>query len=182
MKKHSRLKRFASRVVFLTLKFPLVLIAYFNHRPYMALYVPLLRWCGMNLTGRPRYIGTSVYFDNMRSVTLGDRVVISSKVRFLTHDYAITTALIAIGEKPEKDIAREFKITVGANVFIGLSSIVLPGTTIGNNVIVGAGSVVRGHIPSNSIVFGNPAIVTGDMQSYANKCKQILMSDAVRTD
>jgi acetyltransferase-like isoleucine patch superfamily enzyme len=136
----------------------------------------------MNLTGTPRYIGTSTYFDSLRAVTLGDRVVISSKVRFLTHDYSITTALIAVGAKPPRDIAREYGIRVGNNVFIGLSSIVLPGTTIGDNVIVGAGSVVRGHIPSESVVFGNPAVVVGDIRSYANKCKQTLTSDAVRID
>ncbi len=182
MKRHSRLKRFASRAAFLALKFPLTLLAHFHSRPYMYLYVPLLRCCGMNLTGTPRYIGASTYFDTLKSITLGDRVVISSKVRFLTHDYSITTALVAIGEKPEKDIAREFTITVGNNVFIGLSSIILPGTCIGDNVIVGAGSVVRGQIPSNCIVLGNPAVVAGDIESYANKCRQLLTSDAVRID
>jgi acetyltransferase-like isoleucine patch superfamily enzyme len=182
MKKHSRLKRIVSRAAFLGPKVPLVLISYFNHRVYMSLYLPLLRRCGMNLRGTPRYISASVYFDSLNSVTLGDRVVISSNVRFLTHDYSITTALIAIGEKPGKDIARERAITVGDNVFIGLSSILLPGTVIGNNVIVGAGSVLRGHVPSGSIVFGNPASVDSSIETYAGKCKQLLTSDLVRTD
>ena len=182
MKHHSRLRRFTHRVAFLGLKLPLVVIAYFHHRPYMALYVPLLRWFGLNLTGTPRYIGTSTYFDSLKSVTLGDRVVISSNVRFLTHDYSITTALIALGEKPATDIARECKITVGNNVFIGLSSILLPGTTIEDNVIVGAGSVLRGHIPPNSIVFGNPAKVAGDILSYGEKCKALFTTGALRMD
>jgi len=45
----------------------------------------------------------------------------------------------------------------------------LPGCKLGNNVIVGAGSVVRGEIPDNSIVIGNPAQVVGDTIEWAKK-------------
>jgi len=46
---------------------------------------------------------------------------------------------------------------IGENVWIGGNSVVLDGTTIGNNVIVASGSVVSGHIPDNVILQGNPA-------------------------
>ena len=48
---------------------------------------------------------------------------------------------------------------IGDNCFIGNGAILLPGITIGNEVIVGAGSVVTKDVPSNSIVAGNPAKV-----------------------
>jgi acetyltransferase-like isoleucine patch superfamily enzyme len=42
-------------------------------------------------------------------------------------------------------------ITVGDNVYIGINTIILPGVNIGNNVIIGAGSVVSRDIPDNSV-------------------------------
>lgn len=52
-------------------------------------------------------------------------------------------------------------IRIGANVWIGFDSIVLPGVTIGSNSIVGARSVVREDVPVNTKVAGNPARVIG---------------------
>ena len=46
-------------------------------------------------------------------------------------------------------------IEIGDNVFIGMNSIILMGSHIGNNVIIGAGSVVSGNIPDNSVVGGS---------------------------
>ncbi|MFO8002072.1 MAG: hypothetical protein R6U46_12565 [Marinilabilia sp.] len=48
---------------------------------------------------------------------------------------------------------------VGNNVCIGINVILLPNTEIGDNCIIGAGSVVKGKIPPDSVVFGNPAKV-----------------------
>lgn len=53
--------------------------------------------------------------------------------------------------------ARRAPITIGDDCFIGMNSIILKGTTLGNNVIVGAGSVVHGTYPDNCIIAGNPA-------------------------
>lgn len=48
-------------------------------------------------------------------------------------------------------------ITIGDNVWFVGNCVVLPGVTIGNNVVVGAGSVVTKDIPDNAVVVGNPA-------------------------
>ncbi len=48
-------------------------------------------------------------------------------------------------------------IIIGDNVWIGINSIVLKGTVIGNNSIISAGSVVKGVFPDNCIISGNPA-------------------------
>lgn len=56
-----------------------------------------------------------------------------------------------------KEYARRAPITIGSDCFIGMNSIILKGTTLGNNVIVGAGSVVHGTFPDNCIIAGNPA-------------------------
>ena len=54
---------------------------------------------------------------------------------------------------------------IGNDCFIGMNSIILKGTTLGNNVIVGAGSVVHGHFPDNVIIAGNPAKIVKYMKA-----------------
>lgn len=55
---------------------------------------------------------------------------------------------------------------VGDNVFVGMKSIILMGSQIGNNVIIGAGAVVSGNIPDNVVVAGNPAKVVCTLDDY----------------
>lgn len=112
----------------------------------MRAYVPYLKFFGMHIDGKPRYIARTVKFDDFNRVYLSERDVISGEVRFLTHDYSLTTALIAVGEDIKLDVAKVKDIHVGKNCFIGARSFVLPGTTLGDNCIVGAGSVIRGGI------------------------------------
>jgi acetyltransferase-like isoleucine patch superfamily enzyme len=154
-------------------------LVYFDSRSYMYYYNKLLRFVGLNLNGEPRFIAKSANFDDFHRITLGDRTVISLNVYFLTHDYSFTTALIAINEKPTTDVGIFRDIVVGNNVFIGMNSIILPGTIIGNNVIIGAGSVVRGTILDNSITVGNPAVVIGDIREYAKKTKKRSNQDLI---
>jgi acetyltransferase-like isoleucine patch superfamily enzyme len=130
-------------------------------RAYMRFYIWFLERYGVRFTGAPRYISSRVKFDDYKLVTLGERAVLSRNVILLTHDYSITTALIANGKTPASDIAVRRPIRVGNNVFIGMNVIVMPGTEIGDNVIVGAGSVVRGVVEPDSILIGNPALKIG---------------------
>ncbi len=165
------MKRLINRVFFHSMRVAIGFITYFDRRIYMRYYNKLLKAEGLKLNGVPRFIAKSVKFDDFDLVTLGDRVVISSNVIFLTHDYSYTTGLIAIDEKPKTDIGIMGPINVGDNVFVGMNSILLPGTSIGDNVIVGAGSVVRGKIPDNVVVSGNPAAVVTDIKSHMTKMK-----------
>lgn len=123
----------------------------------MALLLKILRKAGVRLKGCPRFIAPSVFWDDFDKVTLGERTVISAKVVLLSHDYSYTTMLIASGEIPPQDKAIIRPIEIGNNVFVGLGSIIMPGTIIGDNVIIGAGSVVRGKVESDCILVGNPA-------------------------
>lgn len=137
----------------------------------------------MKLRGEPRYIAPDCYFDNLALITLGERVVLSTNVQFLTHDYSVTTALIAAGAAPATDVASERPIEIGSNVFIGRNTLVMPGTVVGNNVIVGAGSVVRGSIPDDSIVMGNPAVRIGSLKGHADQILQNVQRwDSFRAD
>lgn len=95
--------------------------------------------------------------------------MISKDVLFLVHDYSVFRALKAIDRECDGKRIME-PIRVGDNVFIGARVIVLPGTTIGNNVVVGAGAIVKGNVPSNTVVAGNPAKVIQTIEEYAKKC------------
>lgn len=83
-------------------------------------------------------------------ITIGNNVTFGPHVQVLAHDASTckTNGYAKIG-----------KVKIGNNVFIGAGSIVLPNVTIGDNTIIGAGSVVTHSIPSNMVAVGNPAKV-----------------------
>ncbi|OKL37660.1 acyltransferase [Domibacillus mangrovi] len=97
-------------------------------------------------------------------IKIGNHVTLTSGVQFITHDGGVW-----IFRKEIQDIDVFGKIIVGDNVFIGISSIIMPGVTIGNNVVIGAGSVVTKNIPSNSIAAGVPAKVINTYDEYKVK-------------
>ena len=82
-----------------------------------------------------------VFFDDFDRVALGDRVVISSHVSLLTHDYSWTTVLVATGRLTGGDEAIIRGIRIGNNVFVGRGALLMPGTVIEDHVIIGAGAI-----------------------------------------
>jgi len=64
-------------------------------------------------------------------------------------------------------------IIIGNNVFVGANSVILPSVRIGNNVVIGAGSVVVKDIPSNSIAVGNPCQVIKIKDRYIEDFSKI---------
>lgn len=86
-------------------------------------------------------------------IEIGNHARIASGTQFLTHDGAVNCF------PGEIDGGIFGKIKIGNNVFIGINSIILLNTSIGDNCIIGAGSVVRGQFPDDSVIVGNPAQV-----------------------
>ena len=97
-------------------------------------------------------------------ITIGDRVTITSGVQFYTHDGGVW-----VFRKEHRDIDVFAPIRVGNNVFIGAYSILLPGTVIGSNCVIGAGSVVVGTIPDNCVAAGVPARIVKSLDDYRAK-------------
>jgi acyl-[acyl carrier protein]--UDP-N-acetylglucosamine O-acyltransferase len=64
------------------------------------------------------------------------------------------------------------------NVFIGISSIILKGVRIGENTIIGAGSVVTHDIPPNLVAAGNPCKVIMTLEQYRDKRKRLYVDEA----
>lgn len=97
-------------------------------------------------------------------IELGDNVVIGKHTLLITHEGSVT---VFHRENPNLDLFG--KITIGNNTFIGMHCLILPKTKIGNNCIIGAGAVVRGNIPDNSVVVGNPAQIVMTTEQYRQK-------------
>lgn len=93
-------------------------------------------------------------------ITIGDNVVLAPRVHVLAHD---SSTGLFIGK------TRAANVVIGNNVFVGAGSIILPGVHIGNRVIIGAGSIVTKDIPDNSVAVGNPAKVICSLDDYLAK-------------
>lgn len=87
------------------------------------------------------------------TVTIGDNVLIGANCIIIDNDFH---PLFSEERRYSKTNIGTEPVIIGDNVFIGANTIILKGTQIGNNTIIGAGSVVKGRIPPNSIAFGNP--------------------------
>jgi len=100
-------------------------------------------------------------------IHIGDNFATSSGVVFITHDGAVNVLRNIYDDLKNIDLFNT--IEIGNNVFIGLNTIILPGTRIGDNVIVGAGSIVRGKLKSNSVYGGIPIRYICSLEKYKEK-------------
>lgn len=100
-------------------------------------------------------------------ITIGNDVYITAGVQFVTHDGG---TLILRKEVP--DLEWTAPITIGNDVYVGVRSTILPGVTIGNRCIIGAGSVVNRDIPDNSVAAGVPARVIKSTNEYLSQIEQ----------
>lgn len=98
-------------------------------------------------------INTNVDIQNPKLVTIGKNVRITTGCIILTHDFSWSVLGGVYGEC----VGAVGTIDIGNNVFIGVNSVILRNTIIEDNVVIGAGSVVSGHLEANSVYAGNPA-------------------------
>lgn len=99
------------------------------------------------------FINHNVSLLDHATITLGDNVMIAPNVMVTTVTHPKDATERNTGQVVVKPI------TLGNNVWIGANSVILPGVEIGDNTIVGAGSVVTKNFGSNLVVCGNPAKV-----------------------
>lgn len=109
---------------------------------------------GYNISvGNNFYANFNLVILDEAPVKFGDNVFIAPNCGFYTAGHPID----AVERNKGLEYARP--ITVGNNVWIGAQVCVLPGVTIGDNCVIGAGSVVTRDIPSDSVAVGNPCRV-----------------------
>lgn len=103
--------------------------------------------------GKNAYANYNLTILDQGKVTVGDHVMIGPNVQLLTACHPIDA------EERNAHIEYSMPITIRDNAWLGGGVIVTPGVTIGENCVIGAGSVVTKDIPDNVVAVGNPCRV-----------------------
>lgn len=103
--------------------------------------------------GENFYANVNCIMLDVGKITIGDNVLFGPNVSIYTAGHPIHP------ESRNSGYEYGIPLTIGSNVWIGGSCVILPGVSIGNNVVIGAGSVVTKDIPDNVCAAGNPCRV-----------------------
>lgn len=131
-------------------------------------------------------IGDNVFFQSPQTacvdvtrpllVEIGDNCTILEKFLLLTHDN-ITKVF---GNVYHEFLPSSGPVTIGNNVYFTRNCTVLKGVTIGDNCIIGFGSVVTKDIPANSVAVGSPAKVICTIEEYYKKRQKQSYEEAMQ--
>ena len=96
---------------------------------------------------------------DINEVHIGDNVMIGPNTTITTVGHPLSP------KKRREHLGQASKIIIGNDVWIGANVTILPGVTIADNVVVGAGAVVTKDIPENSLAVGVPARVIKEIEN-----------------
>ena len=122
-----------------------------------------------------RPMSTTIDVQNPHLLKIGDHVMITGPATILTHDYSWSV----IKRKYGCIVGNQKRTTIGSNVFIGWGATILGGSTIGDNCIIGANSVVSGRVESDSVYAGNPAKKIMTLDHFFEKRREKQLEEAV---
>ena len=125
-----------------------------NTRENFLIEQPFMCDYGYNIEiGENFYSNYNLVILDANKVTFGNNVFVAPNCGFYTAGHPLDA------EARNKGLEYAKPIMVGNNVWIGGNVVVLPGVTIGDNTVIGAGSVVTKDIPANVVAVGNPCRV-----------------------
>ena len=99
-------------------------------------------------------------------ITIGNNVFITDGCKFINHDGG---TLILRKKTPSLEITAP--IFIGNDVYLGIETLIMPGVKIGNNVIVGARSIITKNVEDNSVMVGIPAKKIKSVDEYYENIK-----------
>ncbi len=99
------------------------------------------------------YFNSNAFFVDDSDIYIGDWVLFGPNVTISTTGHPIDPDLRGTGAM------YSFPVHIGNKVWIGSNVVIMPGVTIGDNAVIGAGSVVTKDVPSGVVAFGNPCKV-----------------------
>lgn len=140
-------------------------------------YIAYLRSLGMRIGEETViYAPRNCVIDETRAwmITMGRNVQIAAGVTILTHGYDWSVFKGLTGEV----LGSAGKVVIGDNVFIGMNTTILKGTTVGSNVVIGANSLISKDVPDNCVVAGNPQQIVMGISQYHEKRKKAQLSEA----
>lgn len=124
---------------------------------HLTIFPPFHTDCGKNIhVGSRVFFNSGCKFQDQGGIYIGDDVLIGHNVVIATLNHLI--------EPEQRGGMIPRPVRIGNKVWIGSNSTILPGVEIGDNAIIGAGSVVTKDIPANAIAVGNPARVKKHIQ------------------
>lgn len=115
------------------------------------------------ILGEGNFIASKFWGSEPYLIQIGSHCQITGGVTIFTHG----GGNVAREKHPQFDCFG--KVRIGNYVYIGTNSLIMPGVTIGNNVLVAAGSVVTKSIPDNVVVGGNPASILCSLDEYIER-------------
>jgi maltose O-acetyltransferase len=119
--------------------------------------------------GRDVYVAPGCVLDpgHCWLISIEDEVTLAPSVHILAHDAST---------KRHLGYTRIARVRICRRAFIGARAIILPGVTVGEEAIVGAGSVVGRDVEPGTIVAGNPAVPIGNTSDYIARHRDLLAS------
>jgi acetyltransferase-like isoleucine patch superfamily enzyme len=139
------------------------------------LFIAFLRKKGVTIGDGTTFYGrVSIDYTRPCLVEIGRNCSLVDGVILLTHgsDWAVLL------KKYGQVISSSGKVILKDNVFVGTNTLILKGVTIGENTIIGAGSVVTHDIPANCVAAGNPCRVIMSLDEYYEKRKKAYIEEA----
>ena len=134
-------------------------------------FIRFLRGKGCEIGEQTKFINpVNTYVDEQYAsyISIGNKCCITAGVTILEHDWSVCV----VAEKYGQMLPGQRKTIIGNNVFIGMNSMILSGTVVEDNVIIGAGAIVSGKVESDSVYAGNPARKIMSLDDYFEKCKK----------
>ena len=118
----------------------------------LRVFPPFYTDFGKNIeVGEDVFINACCHFQDHGGVRIGDGCQIGHNVVFATLNHFL--------EPEKRKMTHSAPIVLGKNVWVGSNATILQGVTIGDNAVIGAGAVVTGDIPANTVAVGVPAKV-----------------------
>lgn len=112
-----------------------------------------------NFGGKHIHFGKNVYCNFGVTMVDDTHIYVGDNTMFAPYVTVATAAHPILPALREKAYQYNMPVKIGKNCWLGAGVIVLPGITIGDNVVVGAGSVVTKDLPDNVVAVGNPCKV-----------------------
>lgn len=128
---------------------------------------------GLKVGARVDFVSVPNFGSEPYLISIGDDTTISFDCAFVTHDAATRVIRHLPDGNPETGYFGP--IVIGKNCFIGCRSTILANVRIGNNAIIGAGSVVNRDIPDNVVAAGVPCKVICTLDEYRAKHERDFM-------
>lgn len=112
-----------------------------------------------NFGGRYVHFGKNIYANFNLTMVDDTHIFVGDNTMFGPNVVLATAGHPILPELREKGYQYNMPIHIGRNCWIGAGAIVMPGVTIGDHTVIGAGSIVTNHIPSGVVAVGNPCRV-----------------------